>query len=261
MKVADYSVIYNTCDKYEPLWEGFFTLFKKYWRDYTGTIVLNTEEKSINIDGLNIVRPLKSGSNLTWSQRLMNSLDSVTSPYVITFLDDFWLKDYVKVGVINDCLNRMEKDNEIKCFTFAWQPGPNKPDDEQNDFEIRGRFAQYRINAQIALWRVDYLRRILRTYENPWQFELNGSFRSMIYGGKLLSLKKNAPLVFDYDYGFLIIRGRLNKKVADYFRVHENINMELPFDEFNDDEIKHEKPRIRRLFSYFVEMVLSIFKR
>lgn len=27
-------------------------------------------------------------------------------------------------------------------------------------------------------WRVDYLKSILRTYENPWQFEISGSFRS-----------------------------------------------------------------------------------
>ena len=256
------SIIYNTCDKYESLWPGFFTLFKKYWKDCSNTIILNTEEKTFHMDGLQIVRPDKSGTACSWSQRLINSLDIVTTPYVVMILDDFYLKSPVNLEKLERCVNRMELDKSIQLFTFAWQPGSNKTDTEDPDFERRARFAPYRINAQIALWRVDYLRKIIRSYENPWQFEISGSFRSSIYGGKLYALKKEAPLVFDYDWGFLIIRGKVNEKVADYFKHHEGLPMDLPFEKFtqNDDQTKRNG-RIGRLIKYGSEMMVSLFRK
>ena len=256
-----YSVIYNTCDKYDSLWPGFFKLFVKYWPECTSKIIINTEEKSISYDSLNIQRPQKSGTGISWSQRLINSLDSIDTPFVVTILDDFWFKSKVDDKSFNECLGRMKNDPTIKCYTFAWQPGPNHPDRIQKDFEIRGRFARYRINAQIALWRVEYLRKILRTYENPWQFELSGSFRSSIYGGKILSLKKNSPLVFDYDFGFLVIRGRLNRQVADYFSKIEGIEMNFPFEDFDGSSQTAVDSRSARFIHYFLDMVVSLFRK
>lgn len=40
-------------------------------------------------------------------------------------------------------------------------------------------------------------------------------------------MKKDTPLVFDYDYGFLIIRGGVNKKIADYFENKEGIKLKV----------------------------------
>ena len=177
-------------------------------------------------------------------------------------LDDFYFKSEVKVEEIEKCLSRMENDPNIMLFNFAWQPAPNKKDPDSDNFERRGRFSQYRINTQITLWRTSYLKKILRSYENPWQFEINGSFRSSLTGGKLYSLKKDAPLVFDYDYGFLIIRSKLNQEVASYFEEHEGLDMNLPFEPFvktPPNDIK--KGRVFRLFGYAKDMVVSLFKK
>ena len=47
------ALLVNSCDKYEDLWAPFFTLLKKYWNpEYP--IVLNTESKDFNFEGLNI---------------------------------------------------------------------------------------------------------------------------------------------------------------------------------------------------------------
>ena len=256
------SLIYNTCDKYEPLWDGFFTLFKKYWSEFSGKIILNTEEKSYSTEGLSIERPPKNSTKCTWSERILNSLEFAGTPYVIMTLDDFYFKSEVKVEEIEKCLSRMENDPNIMLFNFAWQPAPNKKDPDSDNFERRGRFSQYRINTQITLWRTSYLKKILRSYENPWQFEINGSFRSSLTGGKLYSLKKDAPLVFDYDYGFLIIRSKLNQEVASYFEEHEGLDMNLPFEPFvktPPNDIK--KGRVFRLFGYAKDMVVSLFKK
>ena len=256
------SIIYNTCDKYESLWYGFFSLFNKYWPDCNNDIILNTETKSYEFKGLNIRRPDVYVSGSSWSQRLLNSLNSVETPYIVMFLDDFYLKNLVDIEKLALCVQQMESNPGIKLFTFCWQPGPNKEVANFPDFELRGRFAKYRINAQIGLWRVSYLKKMLKTYENPWQFEINGSFRSSLFGGKIYSLKKNSPLIFDYDWGFLIVRGKLNGKIAHYFAEHEGLNMNLPFDDFKEEEYNFsKKSRLKKLTTYFSEMVFSLFRK
>lgn len=121
----------------------------------------------------------------------------------------------------------------------------------------------YRINAQIALWRVDYLKSILRTYENPWQFEMNGSFRSSLKRGVLLSVKKNTPAVFDYDYGFLIIRGEVNKEIADYFEKTEGIKLDVPFSEYKEEKYQTDSDakRMMRFLKYGKDMIISLVRK
>ena len=257
------SIIYNTCDKYESLWWNFFYLLKKYFPECSETkIIINTESKIFKFEDLKIERPTKNNEHCSWSQRVLNSLESISTPYVLMTLDDFYLKAPVQVEILKKCIQRMEENSKISLFTFCWQPGNNKPDLESKIFERRGRFAPYRVNAQIGLWRVSYLKKIMKTYENPWQFELNGSFRSSILGGEIYSLKRGEPLIFDYDWGFLIIRGKVNQNVAKYFVEYEGLDMSLPFDDFIDNEYtSFSKPRFIRLVKYFMEMIVSLFRK
>ena len=257
----DISVIYNTCDRYESLWNGFFTQFKKYWNSYSGDVFFNTETKDFSFEGINIIQVKNKNTDCSWSQRIINVLDIVKTPYVILILDDFYFKSPVDTKVICQCVDRMNSDKKIMLYTFSWQPGPNKVDPDNPSFEKRGRFSPYRVNAQIGLWRVSYLKKILRTYENPWQFELSGSFRSSVYGGRIYSLKKSAPLVFDYDWGFLIIRGQLNHNVSDYFVQNEGLDMNLPFESYDAKNRIEDmsRGRIKRKMCYFKDMIISLF--
>lgn len=259
------SLIYCTCDRYEGLWANFFKLWKKYWPSFNSQVILNTESKHFEYEGLDIIRPNFTKTDPTWSERLLESLKKVKTPYVILTLDDFYLKSSVDVGVLEMCIEKMDEDPDIKLFTFAPQPGDNSPCEFSDCFEKRARFATYRINAQLALWRVSYLMKIIKRYETPWEFELNGTFRSILYGGKLYSLKKNAPLVFDYDWGFLIVRGQLNKEVADYFVNTENIVFDDSFGYIDMDAYRalgsNGSGRALRMFKYLFKMVISLFRK
>ncbi len=259
------SLIYCTCDRYESLWANFFMLWKKYWPTFNSQVIFNTESKVFNSDGLDIIHPVFSASNITWSERLYQSLNMVKSPYVILCLDDFYLKSKVDVETIEMCVDQLDKNDDIKSFTFGAQPGNNKPCEFSNSFEERARFAPYRVNAQIALWRVSYLKKVIRLYENPWEFELNGSFRSTLYGGKLYSLKRNAPLVFDYDWGFLIVRGKINREVAEYFENNEKIIFDDAFSTIDMDQYRalgsNKNGRILKMLKYSLNMVISLFRK
>lgn len=163
------------------------------------------------------------------------------------------------------CVEQMNKDKSIDLFTFSWQPGKNKPCSFSDRFEQRGRFSPYRVNAQIALWRVSYLKNIIKLYENPWEFELNGSFRSSIYGGKLYSLRKDAPFVFDYDWGFLVVRGQLNKEVSRYFSEREGLQFDSTFSYIDMDAYRtlgqQRSGNPLRKVRYLYRMIMSLFKK
>lgn len=120
------TILYNTCDKYECLWNGFFTLLQKYWHGEIGKIIINTETKNFSYAQLNISRPKKSGKNASWSQRILNCLEEVNTPYVLMMLDDFYLKSSVDLDELGRCVTKMDANKNIKTITFAWQPGPNK---------------------------------------------------------------------------------------------------------------------------------------
>lgn len=259
------SLIYCTCDRYESLWFNFFKLWTKYWVDFNATVILNTEEKDFSFGGLNILRPNFSKKNSTWSERLLESLEMVETPYVILTLDDFYIKAPVDIQTLMLCVEQMDKDEDVNLFTFGCQPGKNKPCEFSDLFEQRSRFAPYRINAQLALWRVSYLKKIIRKYENPWEFELNGSFRSSFASGKLYSLKPDAPLVFDYDWGFLIVRGQINREVADYFVKNEFLSFDDSFTEIDMDKYRslgqNKRGRFLRMAKYLSKMVISFFRK
>lgn len=258
------TILYSTCDNYSSLWPGFFTLLNRYWKDCDCKIVLNTESRSFKFKDLDISEPLGCEKNISWSTRLYKSLEKVETDYVLMMLDDFYLKAEVNTEVLNDCIDRMDRNKKIKSFVFAWQPGTKKNKSINDNFQKRKRFAPYRINAQIGLWRVSYLKKIIRSNENPWQFEINGSFRSSVLGGDLYSLKKGAPLIFNYDYGFLIIKGKVNQKKYQYFKNNEELELDFPFKTFteennNGNRNKNYFLKSVRYLKYFYEMVLSLF--
>lgn len=256
------SIIYNTCDKYEFLWGGFFQLMDKYWNDCDMKIIFNTEEKDFTYGQFIIERPKGLNTGVSWSQRIINSLNSVSTPYVIMILDDFWLKATVETKEIQRCIDLMENDSSICCINFAAQPSPNRAYRNEKKYEKRGRFAAYRVNAQIALWRVDYLKNIMRSYENPWQFEISGSFRSILMGGTFLSIKRGEHSPFVYDYGFLIVRGMYNKEIVEYFKEKEGLEINFPLKEYNAREYYDNKSgKLGRLFGYVKDAIVSLWKK
>lgn len=114
------ALLVNSCDKYEDLWAPFFTLLKKYWNpEYP--IVLNTESKDFNFEGLNIkTLKLFENKNVEWSERLRITLENIDSEYVITLLDDFFLEKSVDNNKINQCVKWMDENQNIAAFYFVY---------------------------------------------------------------------------------------------------------------------------------------------
>lgn len=167
------TILVNSCDDYEDLWKPFFSLLKKYWEPENIRIVLNTESKNFCFEDLSIdcIHPSDIGDQ--YGKRMINVLSQIKTPYVITLLDDFFMRKKVDWNLICDIIGWMDKDKHIAYFncdctkTFY--------DYELNYYPGYKRLPngnEYTLNMQAAVWRTKKLQSYWRPDISPWEWEM-----------------------------------------------------------------------------------------
>lgn len=201
------TVVVCSCDKYEDLWYPFFTCLRDNWKDMSYPIVLNTESKKFEMEGLNIqsFQLYKENENIPWGKRLKETLEKIETEYVILLLDDFFIKSKVNQEKINQTIKWMNEDSNIAVFSYKRTRGKNIKNEKYSDFELRPKDGEYRFNCQAAIWRRKRLIKFIRKHESPWDWELLGSIRSRRYKDDFYSLIDGKELIFNYDSGRSII--------------------------------------------------------
>lgn len=173
------TIVVNSCDLYDDLWIPFFTLLKKYWNTAGIRILLNTESKSFQMDGLEI-ECVHSPKDYPYGKRMLNVLSKVKTPYVLPLLDDFFLRSPVNVDTIERIIDWMENDSQIVCFNCDCLQ-------VYMDFEI-DKYAKYRripmgndytLNMQAAVWRTESLKNYWRPNVSPWEWEVICNYLTM----------------------------------------------------------------------------------
>lgn len=229
----EYSILVNTCDKFEDCWNPFFKLWSIYWPDCRGQIFLNTEYKDYRFESLKIT-PLKvckshnipHNKRATWSQCLKWALESIDSDIVLYMQEDYFLKDFVKEDIVNKYVQLMIDNKDIDCIHLTDQAV--KPETTPSEFDklFPVKLNQrYRISCQAALWKRDVLLSYLRSYENAWQFEEYGSKRGKILKHNFYVVDKNWIKLNEFEiipYIFTgIVQGRWLPEVVPLFEKHQ----------------------------------------
>lgn len=97
-----------SCDAYSDLWDDFFSIKEKYWPDCPFDWILVTESKGFKREGVSV---LDCGKDLNWAGRLRKAVNSVKTPYVGIFLEDYFITDKIDNGIIESNISLMESDN------------------------------------------------------------------------------------------------------------------------------------------------------
>lgn len=233
----NYSILINTCDKFEDCWNPFFKLWSLYWKDCNGKIYLNTEYKDYSYPGVNIV-PVKGctthnipkNQRATWSQCLKWALESIDTDIVLYMQEDYFLKDTVKNDIVEQYVKLMEEHTEIDCIQLTDQAVssvqksdyPNLYTVDMNHWSV--------VSCQASLWRVKKLKELIREYESAWNFEWFGSKRSKILRHHYYVVDKNWVKLDQFEiipYIFTgVIGGKWYKPVVQLFDKH-NIKMDF----------------------------------
>ena len=245
------TILVNSCDKYEDAWEPFFRLLKIHWPECENyRIILNSENKIFNCDYLNI-ETICGGSEKTWSKRLKDVLKQIETPYVVSFLEDFFLENKVDHSTFIKAINKISMDDHIGYIGLKYNPNrkmKNGSDVPSNEFISRDDLVlMCRISFMTVVWDRKWLIRLIREHESPWEFELYGSYRSKRFlRKKVLDINNNRGIcscVFDYSVdvtaGRGIYQGRWLPRNKELF---EKYGIEVNFDNLGIDYTKYIKP-------------------
>lgn len=195
---------------------------------------MTTEYVDYSYPGLNII-PAKVSlqHNISkerqplWGQRMLWGLEKVETELIIVLQEDFFIKGPVNHSKIEEMIDYMLTNKEVKCFHFTpIKIRSSSPFVLPNVLEI-GYNTSYRVSAQPAIWRTEELKTIIKDSYTPWQFEVIGS--------KVSGKQKTTYLMYGKDYletnpiypyvATGILKGKWNKEVVPLFKENGiNIN-------------------------------------
>jgi len=230
--INSYSILVNTCDKFEDCWDPFFKLWSIYWSDYNGNIYLNTEYKDYHQEGLSILslkvcekHGIPINKKISWSQCLKWALENIDTEIVLYMQDDYFLKEKVKNEIIENFVHLMTINEDIHCIYLTDQ-GPTAGNNSKfENLNVVPKKHKDRISCQAALWKKDVLLEYILTYESGWNFEWWGSKRAAILNHNFFVVNQDWVKLNHFEiipYIFTgIIGGKWFKEVIPLFEKHE----------------------------------------
>ena len=164
------TLLINTCDDYEDLWRPFFTLLQRYFVPLQMRIVVNTETKVCTFPGLHIDTINFKSEN--YGARMQAVLSQIDTEYLLLMLDDFFLREPVRMDRLASIIDWMDADRDIVYFNCDATEAVC--DREVNHYPGYRRLPagnRYTLNLQAAVWRTRKMREYWRHNVSPWEWE------------------------------------------------------------------------------------------
>lgn len=232
--IKDCTLFLSTYDAGNDLWEGFFKCLVTQWPELNMLIVMSTETKLYQYEGLNI--QVINHNCKQWSKRLIKSLKEVKTTNILFFLEDYWLESKVDNQRFEEIYKIFTENNDISNICFdPVLPGTNIKDNFLNGFELRPKESRYKVNYQVALWKKEDLISFLRKHETPWESEYYASIRSFSSNKRFYSICDNTERIFNYHDGGVIRRGRWIKEPAQRIANLQGLNIDYSKRGFYDE--------------------------
>jgi hypothetical protein len=190
------AIVILSCDKYNDVWPYSIASIDEYIKRENYKIYYVTNELEINHPDISNI---KTGRDKNWSDSFINALEQIKEQQLF-----IWLEDMLFISKIDEKL--FQKGFEcIESRKFAhvhFRPLP-KPDliKSCNEIGLYEKGRPYSTNL-VGYWNKKILQKMLINGENPWNFEVFGSYRIQYYG--LAGCLMNEP----FDYLHLIEKGR-----------------------------------------------------
>lgn len=184
------SILILSCDKYRDLWKPFFQLFWKNWPDcpyqvYLGSNTVTFKDKK--------VKTILSGKDIDWSTSYLKILSQIPEQHILVWPEDGFILSKVDTQLINSCFTYLvqEKAKLIQTHPIILSDAKNISKNTLVGSYEKKR--PYRINVK-GFWDKKYLSNLLIKGEDPWHFEIIGSYRTSYEDGFYFSSKP----IFNY---------------------------------------------------------------
>ena len=222
--------LFMTYDGADFLWEDHFRLLNKYWPNFLenfDAFATMAETKTLKIKDELSIEPLYCAKSKTFCERIYLALKKLNTEFVFVTIDDYFLKGAVDDYRFKEVFNFLKTHKDIDYVEF--ENFRSKVTSAEFDLPYLKQLKKrmFLVNLQIGIWRVSSLLKILKQYENAWQFEYYGSIRAIFNKFTALTLENKTKPIFEYDFGWLVQRGKFDEDTFNYFVTNESVDYEL----------------------------------
>jgi len=205
------TIFVSSSDAYADIWKLFFDLFKMYWPEYNGKIVLNTQALDYSCDGLDI-ECTKVGYHSGFGRTFRAGLDCVKTDNVLLMMID-----YIFMGNVNH--QKMEEYYDafsafgLDSLCLEYQNYQNVSRTVHPELLYVSPPAPHvMFSYQIAFWKKQILNEMALPHESPWMSEWFGSLRAEKMKIKLACLSKGTLWPIPYDLRGCLHQGKWLKE-------------------------------------------------
>lgn len=181
------------------MWDPFFDILSRRWKDIPYDIVLNTETLGYDCPYLPVKVLHPSDPKKKWAPRLRDILQQLNTETVLLLLDDFFLYDDVDGENIARCVDAIEKNPNITNFTI-WKMNDGEQSERFPGYARRPDGSVNRHNAIAGVWRRSRLIELLGYDEDAWEWEENGGKRIEKTTEEFYCTARDAALAVPYDF-------------------------------------------------------------
>lgn len=218
-KISEMAILISSCDKYQDVWDPFFSFFFKYWSDCPYNVYLLTNHLEYDHPK---VKSICVGDDRDWSSSFRKAINAIPEQYLMVLIEDYLLLNDVNTGEIKEIFDYMIK-SEVAYFRLFPCPGPGEITDSIGNHKI-GTVSPgepYRTSLQAAIWDKALIDKILIDGETAWEFEIDGTKRSDAMDDKFMSISRESmdSLPFNY-FCTAVVKGYWVKKAVQLCKKH-----------------------------------------
>lgn len=210
----DFAVLLLSCDKYADMWRPFLKQFQKYFPCEGARFYVGSNAVACDAPG---VIPILSGDDPDWSTSYKRILAQIPERKLFVILEDLLASSPVDKTNFDQIVDFMFK---VDARHIKYWALPQT--DEPTEYPGIGRYhpgAPYRATV-CGFWDRESLMNLLLEGENPWNFEILGSYRASYSDGYYGVTK---PL---FEFKNMIEKGRWIPKSVDW-AVSQGIELNL----------------------------------
>lgn len=220
-------IVTLTSNKYVHCLPAFSYLFNKFYPNQQVTVVRYDVRPSKLPDNFTNFAVGKQ-DDYTWSSGLKAFLNRIEDDLILLMLEDYWLDGFVQQDKIDSIVNLMnytsivERPQIVKFdltndrLKVSHKPyEPKLKSFAKEDFAIlqSANDSPFTASVQAAIWRRDFLIKLLQPKESAWEFEKNGSKRAE----KILNKSDSVILgCYDPPMSYVNAIGGMGKKPDEY---------------------------------------------
>lgn len=260
MKDDNIAFVISTCKKYEKVFLKFWEIFFKYEIQERYNVYILSDKKLEFYSNCKNVRLCNIDKE--WSDRTRIFLKNIKEDYIIHILDDFIIEN-IDYNKLDKLLEYIVTHKEVANIIFE---NLSSIEDKKitNNLYLRNWNDRYKTSLQIGIWKKEVFLQLLKGNYSPWEFEVFANFETYLMKEQFLCVEVS-PI--DYNKGFYIVQGHVNRKEADRLSKKFNINffdVDLPIrDKIVRDDINFINRVCRRIkiekyrVIYFIKLLMT----